>query len=335
MSTFNGRPFTRVVTRNLVKNPKVATATGYSASTNGSGVVTTYTYAASIPDVPELARAFRGTLNVFSVPGDYIDLRYSVDVVAGETYSAAVWTRSAAKDQNCKFQTQWADSSGAYISANILEFTSQASVWSRQVIENAVAPAGAVTMRVTVRYWPSAGSAAWVDVTGLVVEKAAALSPGLFFDGDTPDTPAADFEWSGDANASESVMLAATAADTIEPVLVSVPWRAARQSRTVLHPLLGDPSQTALTWFPPSPRQGQFIALFDTPAAAAAAADRFAAVPVWSFDPPAAYPEMGVMRFCVTPGGQVTVGDTDQVALVTASGKRRWQLTVPWTEVSA
>lgn len=199
--------------------------------------------------------------------------------------------------------------------------------WNRVVI-----PYNKTSSTSTVRLVVQAttATAANIYVDDVLYESGAVL--GDYFDGNKSASfaPPAEYSWVGQANQSASVQRVPGGSDTVTPASVLAPWVAESDSMSTLHPYMDDPSSVAVTWRPPGPRHGTLDMLFDDPAAASTARVTFATHSWFELqDTDFRFIE----QFVITPGQQLAYGQVQEGTRVAATGKTRWHVVAPWTEV--
>lgn len=192
------------VRTNLVAMPQPTPTYGvgaWSGYTPSGGVVATSTVATGGPTGAAGFLRRTTTTAVAGVGGPFYPCANGSATTAGN-YTASAWVRSSVAGSVTP-AIEWHDSGGALISATTSPLVSlAANTWTRVSISG-TAPAGNDHITFTVfGSGPLQTTSATFDVTMALVEASGAL--GTYFDGNTTDTAADTYAWTGTTGSSTS-----------------------------------------------------------------------------------------------------------------------------------
>lgn len=137
-------------------------------------------------------------------------------VTAGQAYSFALYhVSSVSAATTVRIEIVWWDAAGAQIGSAVggTFVANTANTWQRLTLNNQVAPAGAVSVRVSVRQSSGVGAfpvGGYIGATAVQVEQGTTLPQ--YWDGFTMGSPTAEYAWSGAFGSSASVLRAVPAA---------------------------------------------------------------------------------------------------------------------------
>ncbi|WP_417561872.1 hypothetical protein [Microbacterium sp.] len=319
-ATIIGHPFSLETARSFIPNPSFeSTALNWVASSGAPGLLI------------QAGFAFVGT-NSLRVTnggsGQNVALHDKIPVTAGRPYTYVA--RALARDVATwvRVALRFLDAAGAQIGALTYGGAVQSNANYVLLSYTQVAPAGAVSVQPVIRQDGDPGQRTYWDAMMLVES---AVVPTDYFDGDTPSTATVEYRWLGASNGSASVQLTKSAADIITPDLVLAPWQAAAESMSTIHPYMDRPSWAVATWREPGPRQGSLDLMFDTAADAAVARSVLAGHRWFEFDDT---DYRWIDPFILTPGQQLTHGQSPDAPWGRGDTGPAWHVVVPWTEVS-
>lgn len=185
-----------VLRTNLVGNPRVATANGWMVYGGVGGTATPTTVATGGPDGGPFRR---GTWTVAG-NGDGIAYQPTTDplVTAGSTYTFSGYGRTSVA-QNMFAQIFWLNDVGTVIGNSAGTTTAvAANTWVRHSVTG-TAPAGAVRVRLDIRFASPAPVGSTRDASLYLFEEGSTLNP--YFDGSYFGAT-----WAGTADASSSLL---------------------------------------------------------------------------------------------------------------------------------
>lgn len=131
----------------------------------------------------------------------------SIPAVPGRRYSAAASLR-APKAQLLALYLQFLDAGGVNVGNHVQAVVVPANTARRFVVENRLAPPGAVAIRVLTYGYAGTGAVPWavgdyLEASSLMLNEGETVLP--YFNGATADTPQYRYGWTGTAYASTSV----------------------------------------------------------------------------------------------------------------------------------
>lgn len=142
------------------------------------------------------------------------------EVAEGGVYYGSAFVRLPARSQRLAIRLGWVNAAGVTISqvTGTGDVVAAGGGWTRIILSAVTAPAGAVKAWLAVLDVAGAGWSAWLGGDVLMVDDAmVALGSYDYFDGATPDTLDAIYEWEGgdDASASSRTPVAGTGLDPL------------------------------------------------------------------------------------------------------------------------
>lgn len=129
-------------------------------------------------------------------------------IAEGGEYSGSVHVQLPGRSQRLRLRILWYTEASAYVgeTAGAVELLASAPGAWRRLVTSGVAPAGATRGRLVLDDVTGTGWAAWSAGDVMLVDDAMiSLGSYPYFDGNTADTPAFDYEWLGAPNASASI----------------------------------------------------------------------------------------------------------------------------------
>lgn len=347
MSTFTKQPFTGVVTRrNIARNPRQVSTGADTEQVQRWGWTRTFTTGISWAPYGITTACRRTTNDGVSRANPGTNFGGNVDgatiPLSGNNIAYPVTAGQSVKASSC-MAWSWATTGTHFITARFYDAAGNAigglidGAQAARLTEatwSGVAPAGAA-------YWcggdyfngSSPGAAGeWVEFTGIDIEVG---TTGAFFDGSTPSSDVAHYAFEGTANSSPSTMTTPTpGTEQLSPTFgPTAPTEYRTAASNLVHRLLDDPSSTWVTVRKPTLRSGVWALLYDNGSNAAAAVLALSSG-VWRFDSDTAAGGVNVSRFTVPEGQEVSMKQTDDLLLGSASDYV-WEVTVPWQEVTA
>lgn len=318
-STFTRTPRTLLEQRrNLCKNPRVGVdLTGFTVAASG-GATLSLSRATGVGAPGGVSSAARAQLT--SAAATFWSCTWAAAaVVAGVEYTHSAYLFSNTSGRTVRVEIGWYDVSNTIISQVAPGATAiAASTWERRSATG-VAPAGAVTARLTTVVTNGGAIGNNILTTEILFE--AAATAGVYFDGATPDASPIFYQWGGTADASESTQNVLNPADIVVPILVNG-YEGKRQARTVVH-RHANTDNVSVSLIPAGPRSGTLELLFEdaTDAAATLALFGYASLFLLADDD---LPEIDMM-FAVTEG--------DLSANLDDETRSVWLVKVPFVEV--
>lgn len=287
-STFYRKPYTDEVRRNLATVPRSESAKGpmtAPAASNWGGTAPVRTFV-NTPSpvgayVTRLTAAAAGT-PVVGGDAASADTTNRPAVTVGLPYSFGVWVRpnfAVTLRAQAQFMTGAGGTGSSSGVVNGSSVVCAANVWTFLTVENAIAPAGSVSLRPDVDWVtaPSLTTSSRIDFDALDPEQAATLPS--YMDGDTSSLSATEqYRWAGTRNASQSVKYVPDpVTEIMTPLLLIGPVKQTREGRSATYDYLysqaAASSVATVGWG--GPRNGEHTMIFGTGAAGRAALDFF------------------------------------------------------------